>query len=257
VIHVGGSGKEAAVISKLSDTVVRLGSPLVNWFLVADDSGVTVVDAGAPGYRDQLGPGLRELGRDETDVKAVVLTHAHADHVGVAEMVRSEVGVPVFVHRDDENLARTAKSMGKNEGSMLPYLRHPAAWKLTWELARNGALKPRPIDEVQTFGDGDVLDVPGQIRVVGTPGHTDGHVALVSETADAAFVGDALCSYNPLTGERGPQLMPKAFTNDVARAMDSLDRMSGLGVEQMLPGHGDPIADPDDAVEQAKRRGPT
>jgi glyoxylase-like metal-dependent hydrolase (beta-lactamase superfamily II) len=163
----------------------------------------------------------------------------------------------VYVHRDDENLARTAKSTGKTEGSMVPYLRHPAAWKLTWELARNGAMKPRPIDEVRTFGDGDVLDVPGRIRVVGTPGHTDGHVALASETARAAFVGDALCSYNPLTGERGPQLMPKAFTNDVARAMDSLDRISGLDVEQLLPGHGDPIPDPDAAVEQAKRRGPT
>jgi glyoxylase-like metal-dependent hydrolase (beta-lactamase superfamily II) len=51
--------------------------------------------------------------------------------------------------------------------------------------------------------------------------------------------------------------MPKAFTNDVARAMDSLDRISGLDVEQLLPGHGDPIPDPDAAVEQAKRRGPT
>lgn len=245
------------MIARLSEHLVRLGSPLVNWFLLADDSGVTVVDGGAPGYRDQLGPGCRELGRDESDVQAVVLTHAHADHVGVAEMVRSELGVPVYVHRDDENLARTAKSTGKTEGSMVPYLRHPAAWKLTWELARNGAMKPRPIDEVRTFGDGDVLDVPGRIRVVGTPGHTDGHVALASETARAAFVGDALCSYNPLTGERGPQLMPKAFTNDVARAMDSLDRISGLDVEQLLPGHGDPIPDPDAAVEQAKRRGPT
>src|SRR3954471_15199149 len=165
---------------KLGDHVVRLGSPLVHWYLVGDGAHVTVVDAGVPGYRSQLAGGCAELGRTEADVAAVVLTHAHADHTGVAEMLRSELKVPVFVHEADEELATTGKAMGKNEGSMLPYLRHGAAWKLTFELARNGALKPRPIKEVRTFTDGEALDVPGGIRVVGTPGHTDGHCALVS-----------------------------------------------------------------------------
>ncbi len=245
------------MIAKLSDHVVRLGSPLVNWFLLAGEDGVTVVDAGAPGYRDQLGPGCRELGREESDVKAVVLTHAHADHVGVAEILRSELGVPVYVHSGDEQLARTAKALGKNEGSLTPYLRHAAAWKLLWELTRQGAIKPRPIQEVRTFEGGAELDVPGGLRAVHTPGHTDGHCVLVAASAGVAFAGDAICSHNPLTGARGPQLMPKALTHDVAQALDSLDRLSGLGVSQLLPGHGDPVESPDQAVEQAKRLGPT
>jgi glyoxylase-like metal-dependent hydrolase (beta-lactamase superfamily II) len=243
---------------KLGDHLVRLGSPLVNWYLLADDGGrITVVDTGAPGYRRQLAGGCAELGRTEADVAAVVLTHAHADHVGVAEMLRTELRVPVYVHKADEELATTAKAMGKNEGSMFPYLKHGAAWKLTLELARNGALKPRPIKEVRTFTDGETLNVPGGLRVVHTPGHTDGHCALVSETASVAFVGDAICSYNPLTGKRGPQLMPKAFTHDLSQATASLDQLSGLGVSQLLPGHGDPMAAPDDAVARAKARGPT
>jgi glyoxylase-like metal-dependent hydrolase (beta-lactamase superfamily II) len=187
----------------------------------------------------------------------VVLTHAHADHVGVAEMLRTELRVPVWVHEGDRDLATTAKSMGKNEGSMMPYLRHPAAWKLMFELMRNGAMKPRPIKEVRTFTDGEQLDVPGGLRVVHTPGHTDGHCVLVSDSAGVCFAGDAICSQNPLTGEHGPQLMPRALTHDVAQATASLDRMSGLAVESILPGHGDPIGSPDDAVTRAKGRGPT
>jgi glyoxylase-like metal-dependent hydrolase (beta-lactamase superfamily II) len=245
------------VIAKLSERVVRLGSPYVNWYLVEDGGRVTVIDAGAPGYRDQLGPGCRELGREESDVAAVVLTHGHADHVGVAEILRSELGVPVFVHGADEELATTAKAMGKNEGSMLPYLRHGAAWKLMWELGRNGALKPRPIAEVRTFADGEELDAPGGLRVVHTPGHTDGHCALVSAVGDAVFVGDALCSYNPLTGELGGQLLPSALTRSTSQAIASLDRLGGLGVGTLLPGHGEPVGDPGAAVEQAKRRGAT
>jgi glyoxylase-like metal-dependent hydrolase (beta-lactamase superfamily II) len=242
------------MVTKLSERVVRLGSPYVNWYLLEDGGRLTVVDAGAPGYRPQLGEACRLLGREESDVAAVVLTHAHADHVGVAEQLRTELGVPVLVHAGDEQLATTGKAMGKNEGSTLPYLRHAAAWKLIWELGRNGALKPRPVQEVQTFADGDTLDVPGRLRVVHTPGHTDGHCSLVS--ADAVFVGDAVVSYNPLTGTRGAQLMPKSFTHDVAQALDSLDRLTALD-GPLLPGHGEPMPSPADAVEQARRRGPT
>ena len=242
---------------KLSEHVVRLGSPLVNWYLIGDGMHVTVVDAGLPGYRSQLAGGCAELGRTEADVTAVVLTHGHADHVGVAEMLRSDFIVPVWVHESDRDLATTAKAMGKNEGSMLPYLPRTASWKLMLELGRNGGLKPRPIKEVRTFSDGEELDVAGGLRVVHTPGHTDGHCALVSESAGVCFVGDAICSYNPLTGERGPQLLPKALTHDVAQATASLDRLTGLGVSQLLSGHGEPIAAPDDAVTRAKGRGPT
>jgi glyoxylase-like metal-dependent hydrolase (beta-lactamase superfamily II) len=186
-----------------------------------------------------------------------VLTHAHADHFGVAELLRSELGVPVYVHAEDEELARTSKTMGKNERSLLPYLRHAAAWKLLFELGRNGGMRPRPIAEVQVYSDGDVLDVPGRLRVVHTPGHTDGHCALVAESAGVVFAGDALCSYNALTGARGPQLMPSALNRSNAQALASFDRLKGTGARLLLPGHGEPMDDPDEAVEQAKRRGPT
>src|SRR5438874_134418 len=55
--------------------ILRMGTPLINWYLVADDDGVTVVDAGAPAYRRQLEPGLAQLGRTVADVRAVILTH--------------------------------------------------------------------------------------------------------------------------------------------------------------------------------------
>jgi glyoxylase-like metal-dependent hydrolase (beta-lactamase superfamily II) len=244
------------VVTKLSDRVVRLGSRYVNWYLVEDGGRVTVVDAGARGYRDQLEPGCRELGLGESDVAAVVLTHAHSDHVGVAELLRTELGVPVFVHAADEELARTGKPSGKNERSQLPYLRYPAVWKLTWELGRNGALKVQTIGEVQTFEDGSDLDVPGRLHVVHTPGHTDGHCAFVAESAGVVFAGDAICNTNPVTGAEGAQLMPAALTRNTAQALASLDRLRGLG-DRLLPGHGDPVEDPDAGIEQAKRRGPT
>jgi glyoxylase-like metal-dependent hydrolase (beta-lactamase superfamily II) len=243
------------IVDTVSEGVVRLGTWIVNWYLVEDGGRVTVVDAAVPGYRAQLGAGLARLGRSESDIAAVVLTHAHADHTGVAEILRGELGVPVYVHEGDEELARTAKAFGKNEKSMLPYLRHPMAWKLLWELGSNGGMKPRPIKDVRTFADGDELDVPGRLRVIHTPGHTNGECVLVS--SGAMFAGDAICELNPLTGARGPQLLPSAFNHDSQQALGSLDKVGGAGAQLILPGHGDPIREPQTAVDAAKRRGPT
>jgi glyoxylase-like metal-dependent hydrolase (beta-lactamase superfamily II) len=245
----------APIVTRINDDVVRLGTQFVNWYLLADGDGVTVVDAAVPAYRTQLGAGLRELGRTLPDVKAIVLTHAHADHVGFAEQLRQELDIPVYVHRDDEQLATTAKPFGKTDGSMLPYFRYPMAYRLMFELLRGGGAKPRPIERVTRFGDGEELPVPGRPRTIHTPGHSPGHTALVA--SHVLFAGDALCTRNPLTGRRGVQLMPSAFNASTEQALASLDNLVGSGASVLVPGHGDPVREPNAAVDEAKRRGPT
>jgi glyoxylase-like metal-dependent hydrolase (beta-lactamase superfamily II) len=243
----------APIVARINDHVVRCGTWIVNWYLVGDDDGVTVVDAAAPGYRSQLGRGLRELGRTLTDVKAVVLTHGHADHVGFAEQLRTELDIPVYVHRGDRDLATSGKPFGYRERSMLPYYRYPMSFKLVYELGKNGALLPNPIGEVRTFDTDDELPVPGRLRVIHTPGHTDGHCVFV--THGTLIAGDAICTLNPLTGARGPQILPAALNADTDATLAALDRLVGTGAEVLLPGHGDPVREPNAAVEQAQRRG--
>jgi glyoxylase-like metal-dependent hydrolase (beta-lactamase superfamily II) len=105
-----------------------------------------------------------------------------------------------------------------------------------------------------TFSDREVLGVPGRPRVVHTPGHTPGHCAFHFEAHGALFVGDAMCTWNPLTGERRPQLMPpRGFNVSNATARESLGRIEGIEAEVLLVGHGEPWHDgPAAAVEQAR-----
>ena len=215
--------------------VHRCGTYYVNWYLVDDGGQVTIVDAGASGYWPQLDRKLAELGRTREDVRGLVLTHGHVDHVGFAERLRVESGTRVWVHEADEEMVRTGKNQ-KTEASMLPYLRYGYAWRLLAHLMRWGP-SIKKVGEVTTFGDGDQLPVPGEPRVIHTPGHSRGHCAL--QFADALLAGDALCTRNSLTGdESGPQLAPKAFSVDTAEAMASLDRLPESPL--LCFGHGDP-----------------
>jgi glyoxylase-like metal-dependent hydrolase (beta-lactamase superfamily II) len=237
--------------------VHRLGTRLVNWYLVEEGGRLTVVDSGVPGYRPQLDEALSALGRAAADIEAVILTHPHPDHIGLAERIRREAGARVLLPAADADMARTGKP-DKKDGSMLPYLRHGAAWRLLGHLIRTGGARIAKVEEFETFADGDVLDVPGSPRVVATPGHTQGHVAFHLEARGVLFTGDAMCSRNPLTGRPGPQLMPAALQNSTQQALASLDRIAPLDAGTLLFGHGDPWTDgAAAAATRAREVGPT
>lgn len=243
--------------TQVADGVVRLGTNLVNWYLVEDAGRVTIVDCGAPAYYGQLDRGLALLDRNRGHIDAIVLTHGHSDHIGFAEQARSELGVPVYVHEGDKELTTTGKPAGKNEKPMASYLRYPHAYKLMAHLMSAGGV-PKPVQEVTTFQDGDDLDVPGTPRVVHTVGHTAGHVVFLLESRGVLLVGDLLCTLNPLTGGRGPQLMPQAFNVSSASMLDSLSKIQELDAPTLAFGHGDPwtqgVAS---AVRLAREVGPT
>jgi glyoxylase-like metal-dependent hydrolase (beta-lactamase superfamily II) len=76
--------------------------------------------------------------------------------------------------------------------------------------------------------------------VIHTPGHTSGHCSLWFESAGALIVGDELCTLDPLTGARGPQLMRRPFNLSSAKCLDSLTRLDGLETEVVPCGHGEP-----------------
>lgn len=230
---------------QIAPSLHRLGSSLVNSYLVDDGGAVTIVDAGLPGYRRLLEPELAAMGRSIRDVRAIVLTHGDSDHVGFASRLHGELGVPVFVHEADApRLRGEAKKPGGSWGHMrlgptLGFLAYGARY----------AGRSRPIPGVTSFTDGAVLEVPGSPRVIALPGHTPGSVAFHIPAHGALFVGDALTTRSVLTGEQGPQ--PAPFTADPAAALDALRRLEPIEATWLLPGHGDPWSG---GVAEALRR---
>lgn len=240
-----------AVAHSLAPGVHRLGSSLVNFYVVEDGDRLTVVDAGLGGFGSDLDADLGALGHGIDSVEAVVLTHSDADHTGVVPRLR-QAGVRVLIHGEDEaTLARPGPKGGDASPiHLLPQLWRPWLWRYTVHFLKNGAM-PSKIEGAETFEGGDVLDVPGSGRVVATPGHTPGHCALLF--GDALFVGDALCTLNPVTGERGPRLMPRVMNVDNEKCLASLAALEGLEASWVLPGHGEPWqGEPAEAVALAR-----
>ena len=241
--------------TEIAPGVHRLGTKTVNWYFVEEAGRVTVVDAGVPGYWGQLEPALTAIGRKLEDVDALLLTHGHSDHTGVAGRLH-ERGVPVYLHEGDHELLRTAKEPWKRERSPFPQILRLGVWPFFIHMLRNGALKPPKIDDPVQIGDGDVLEVPGRPRVVHTPGHTPGLCCFYFESHRALIVGDLLCTWNPLTGRLGPQVMPAAFNVSSDESLASLTRIGSLSAAVVLVGHGEPWMDGvESAVARAREAG--
>jgi glyoxylase-like metal-dependent hydrolase (beta-lactamase superfamily II) len=220
--------------------VRRAGTDVVNWYLLDEGGRVTIVDAGLPGYRPRVDEELAAIGCSIEDVEAIVLTHAHIDHVGFAAKLHDERGIPVHVHEGEKPQAMTGKAP-KTEASFMPaLLRYRTARRVVGHIVRNGGAKPPKVREVVTFADGAQLDVPGRPVAVPTPGHSPGHTSLHVPAEGALFTGDALVGWSTITGAEGPILPPVEFNFSTQRARASLDAIEATGAQTLYFGHGEP-----------------
>jgi glyoxylase-like metal-dependent hydrolase (beta-lactamase superfamily II) len=219
---------------RLGPHLHRIGNDIVAAYLIDTDEGVTLIDAGLSGQFRELTGELSGMGRSLKDIRGVILTHGDSDHIGFAERLRRDDGVPIFIHGADAARARGASKPKTTRGRV----RLGATARFLWYAGRKGGFRTTYLTEVTEIQDGQVLDLPGTPRIIAMPGHSPGSIAVHSPVADAVFVGDALTTRHVLTGLHGPQ--PAPFTDDPAQALASLERLAGLDATWVLPGHGTP-----------------
>src|SRR5260221_7991746 len=224
-----------------------------NWVLVAEGDEVTLVDAGFPRDLPRVLSSLERIGRSPGDVTAIVLTHAHPDHIGASERLRADHGIPVRLLDLEAALARGEII---EQVSELQLLR--AAWRpqvLLWALRilRAGGARVERLTQVEPLAAGPrPLEVPGRLVPVPTPGHTSGHCAFHLPDRGVLIAGDALMTAHPAARTTGPQLLPRMFNHDEAAALASLQALAGLSADVVLAGHGPAYpGSPASAVERA------
>lgn len=238
-------------MERVADGVYRLGSRWVNFYLVQDGDGLTIVDTGFLGYVPLARAALEELGRSASDVAGIVLTHTHPDHIGGAAELVEQTGASVYVHSGEAAIV-TGDEKAVGAKGFVASLWRPPLWSfLGHAIANKGGAKVT-VPTVTSFEGDDVLDVPGHPRVIYTPGHSVAHSALLLEDRGVLFCGDAMATLAVNTGATGPMVHP--FNRDRPEAIASLDVLEKVDADVMLPGHGAPWRGAiSDAVARARR----
>ena len=174
----------------------RVNLSFVSAYLLVRGSEAAIVDLGTEGSADAIGQGLAAAGSSFAAVRHVVLTHKHDDHAGGLGGVAPQAAKATFY-------------TGKDDVA--------------------GIATDKPLTGL---ADGD--EVFG-LRVVGTPGHTFGHISIFDPSTGTLVAGDALRTTDGLAGS-DPQ-----YTEDQAGAAASVKKLATLDVRTILPGHGDPL----------------
>jgi glyoxylase-like metal-dependent hydrolase (beta-lactamase superfamily II)/predicted ester cyclase len=208
--------------------IVRGGFPLktMNVYLIEDDGGVTVFDAGISAMTASVAAAGARLG----GIKRVVLGHADADHRGSAP----GLGAPVYCHPAEREAA-------ESPDSLRPY----------FDLQRLNAVGRFLLARLLPVWDGGAVEIAGTVaegddvagfEVIELPGHAPGLIGLYRESDRLALVSDCFYTLNPQTAIKGPPRVPHpAFDIDVEQARASIRRVSELEPVAAWPGHANPV----------------
>ena len=206
--------------------LVAMGT--ANAYLIDGQDGLTLIDAGFPDKEVAVVEALRELGRSPDQLKHLILTHGHPDHIGSAAAIVRETGARTYMHPLDIRLAETGGPF--RPMTPAPGLLRQILCKVIYD--HNERLAPVAIDQPLT--DGETLNIAGGIDVVHVPGHCAGQVALLWRPGRMLFAADVFMNIMGLGDPLGFE--------DINIGRASQRKLAGLSFDAVGFGHGRPVA---------------
>lgn len=197
-------------------------------YMSDDPDGITIIDAGIELAADRILKQLSVAGRQPSDVKRILITHAHPDHIGGLPKLKAATGAEVICSVGERPVVE-----GKIPLPRAPRERVPGIWKLMPSSPQTA--KPTPVD--REVMEGDVLqEVMGGLHVVATPGHAPDHISFWQPERKLLIVGDVMMR---MFGRL--RLPIAAFTVDMDEDKRSIKKLTGFDAEVVCFGHGEPI----------------
>ena len=215
---------------KVRDGIYRIRGSRSNIYLV-DESGPLLIDTGMPGDEESVLQALHDLGLQPRDLRMILITHAHLDHVGGLAAVKAATGAPVVasMHEKDHIQGRRMLCSMRREGL------GGTVFKCMLFVMEKFVKKYAPVQLDTAYCDADGGGHVEGIEIIATPGHSPGSLSFYFPKKKAVFTGDAL------TGAPAPGLPLRVGCSDYVQALRSAQRLAQLDADVCLFGHGEPI----------------
>jgi glyoxylase-like metal-dependent hydrolase (beta-lactamase superfamily II) len=270
--HSKGIGMAQVISSKeqtlyptreVTPDVWRITLPLpfalrsVNVYLLHEGDEWCLIDAGLRTRATEaaLRAGFEEVGLRLRDVRTILLTHAHPDHIGLAGVLEVESGAQVLMFgpeaeqmwrvwgdEDYESFRATAR-MFFHHGMPVEEARFSAE-----EAARSAQVVALP-RRITPLHDGQKITLPGgRYQVIWTPGHADGHICLYRASDGLLIAGDHVLPH--ITPNIG--LYPASRLDPLGDYLNALTKVERFPSRLVLPGHGDTFTDLSGRVAQLR-----
>ena len=224
-------GPMSADSTEHATRVCRFG--MVNAYLVREDDGLTLIDTAIGGSRKAI---LAAAGELRSPIVRILLTHAHADHVGSLDALAAELpDAEVLISGREERLLRKDKTMDPGEPQDEP----------------KGGFPGTETSATRTFEPGESI---GSLEVLAAPGHTPGQVALLDGRDRTLFCADAYSTLGGVATSAKPHPLfplPGMATWHRPTALETARSLRAREPRALAPGHGKIVTSPLEAMDRA------
>ncbi|WP_210363985.1 MBL fold metallo-hydrolase [Bacillus sp. REN3] len=208
----------------------------INCYFVEEEEGLTLIDAALPNSVAAIMKAAAEIGKE---VRKIILTHAHNDHVGALDGLKDKWDVPVYVSSREARLLAGDRSLAPTE-PQTPI--------------RGGIPKKIKTKPDFLLKEGDRI---GSLLAIAAPGHTPGSIALLDERSNAVIAGDAFQTRGGIavSGVTIPSFpFPAMATWNLEAAVQSARKINGLMPSLLAVGHGDLLSSPSGKINEAIKK---
>lgn len=197
-------------------------------YLTEDTDGLTLIDASVSAAANQIIKQLEAKNYKITDVKRILITHAHPDHVGALPKLKELSGAQVMVSHPDRPITE-----GKNPVPTPPRASLPGIYK--YIVPPPTTLNGTPVD--RELKEGDVIpEALGGLQVLEVPGHSMGHLAFWQPEKRVLICGDVMSSFGSKIRLPFPM-----FTVSMKENIRSVKKLAALDAAVLCCGHGTPL----------------